>query len=184
MRKIALFLISLMMISITQTVLVIAIPGQTTITSNKNSYTQYEMVTVTLKANSMDLPIGHFLAWTCYDSEGSADYAYPETILSAHLISGTLYEATFDFQVAKGNKYVYIQAKAIDTQSSAGPGATAIVYVTQQVSPGGNESNSDNTLNQQNNQQSDNSSLFIIGFLIVIILLIIIIVMITVKKKK
>lgn len=165
---------------------VVAMPGETSIITDKHSYTQFETVRVTLRANDLNYPVNQFRAWATYGSEGSTDYAYEETDISAHFVSGYMYEATFTFQATKGNEYIYIQSLAFDSMGP-GPVNSTGVYVVQYV-PASSDTNGGNT--QGSTQTSDEPvphddatiPMFIAGFSIVVILLLIIIAIIIRKK--
>lgn len=110
-------------------------PGQVVITADKSSYTQWETVRVTLKATAKTgSSIDYFTAWAKYTSPSSVDYASPARNYPARM-SGDFYEATFDFQLEKGDVYVYLRSHAIDSDGRAGVEGELKIYSEQSVEP-------------------------------------------------
>lgn len=111
-------------------------PGQTTISTDKSRYVQWETVYVTLQAYSnvqTGRPIDHFRAWAKYGSAGGTDYAYTVHTLSAQDAGGRSYTASFSFQLTKGSTNIYIRAHAVDDEGRAGPEGEWNVYSEQAV---------------------------------------------------
>jgi hypothetical protein len=116
-------------------------PGKTTLTVASNQVDQFQKIsfTATALANpSGTNDINHFRIWATYTFETSTDYALPVRNFPA-IKNGNSYTASSSFQVAKGDKNVYLTAVAVDSQGRAGIEGQQIVYVEQVIPtpPGG-----------------------------------------------
>jgi len=115
-------------------------PGQVKVTSDKASYMQWETVHITLEATATEgSTINHFTAWAKYDSWASVDYvSFARDYPAQKVGSSGLYTASFDFQLEKGDKNVYIRSHAIDSEGRAGVEGELTIYSEQATGEVGN----------------------------------------------
>lgn len=180
MKKILLvsIILSLMVISTIQPRPIVAMPGDTTIITDKEVYKQFEYVTLTLRANknlNTNLSISHFRVWASWYTPGGPVYALQETIVPASLENESTYYAvlTDAFQMTRANAYCFIEAYAYDEEGNAGYESVSVIYSTQKLP------SEDNTSMQQN----DYFFFFIIASLFLVILMLLILLLRIVRKK-
>lgn len=106
------------------------IPGTTTVTTDREQYTQGDYIKATFSARMTSDPIEYFRCWARYGVTGE-DYALPPGNFYVDGSSGDIYRVTVTFKADKGARYLTITGLAFDSAGRMGFEGEKTVYVTQ-----------------------------------------------------